>query len=203
MIFVTFYLLGTTIPGEPSTRLEFWATFLGVSSAILAALQYAPQIVHTYRLKLVGALSIPMMLIQTPGAIFMVLSIALRYASVTPLQYSGWNLTGPCRPGTNWTSWTTYAVAGIMQGMLLAMCIIWKLRQSKLRIDDFGNPLDAGYDVIGGVTLSEANTETGASVPSTPADSDVSEGLLEPSPSERTPLLPIPSPSQRKWWQRG
>lgn len=80
MVFVTFYLLGTTVPGEPPTRLEFWATFLGVSSATLAALQYAPQIVHTYRMKLVGALSIPMMLIQTPGAIFMVLSIALRYA---------------------------------------------------------------------------------------------------------------------------
>lgn len=30
-------------------------------------------------MKLVGALSIPMMVIQTPGAIFMVLSIALRY----------------------------------------------------------------------------------------------------------------------------
>ena len=52
-----------------------------MSSATLAALQYAPQIVHTYRMKLVGALSIPMMLIQTPGAIFMVLSIALRYAN--------------------------------------------------------------------------------------------------------------------------
>jgi hypothetical protein len=82
-IFVTFYLLGTTIPGEPPTRLDIWATFLGVSSATLAASQYAPQIVHTYRLRLVGALSIPMMLIQTPGAIFMVLSIALRYASCT------------------------------------------------------------------------------------------------------------------------
>jgi uncharacterized protein with PQ loop repeat len=78
VVFVTFYLLGTTIPEEPPTRLEIWATFLGVSSASLAALQYAPQIAHTYRMKLVGALSIPMMLIQTPGAIFMVLSIALR-----------------------------------------------------------------------------------------------------------------------------
>ena len=83
VVFVTFYLLGTTIPGEPPTRLELWATYLGVSSATLAALQYAPQIIHTYRMKLVGALSIPMMLIQTPGAIFMVLSIALRYASAT------------------------------------------------------------------------------------------------------------------------
>ena len=92
-----------------------------------------------------------------------------------------------------------------MQGMLLAMCIIWKLRQSKLRVDDFGNPLDAGYDVVGAVTLSGANTETGGSVPSTPADSDINEELLDhsASPSERTPLLPSPGASQRKWWQRG
>jgi len=137
-------------------------------------------------MKLVGALSIPMMLIQTPGAIFMVLSIALR-------------------PGTNWTSWITYAVAGIMQGMLLTMCIVWKLRQSKLRIDDFGNSLDAGYDVVGGVSLSGANTDSVTSHPSTPADSDAGERLLETytEPSERTPLFRNPDASQRKWWQRG
>jgi len=51
----------------------------------MATVQYAPQIMHTYKTKLVGALSIPMMLIQTPGGILMVTSIALR-------------------PGTNWTS---------------------------------------------------------------------------------------------------
>ena len=112
-------------------------------------------------------------------------------------------LTGPRRPSTNWTSWIPYAVAGIMQGMLLAMCIIWKLRQSKLRIDDFGNPLDAGYDVVGGITISGANTD--ASLASTPDGSDINEGLLSPAtePSERTPLLSIPDASQRKWWQRG
>jgi len=186
VVFVTFYLLGTTIPGEPAARLELWATFLGVSSATLAALQYAPQIAHTYRMKLVGALSIPTMIMQTPGSIIMVFSIALR-------------------PNTNWTSWVTYAVAGIMQGMLLVMCIIWKLRQNKLRVDDFGNSLDAGYDVVGGVTLSGANTDSGASLSSTPADSDVNERLLEPSTglNERTPLLPNPDASRRKWWQRG
>lgn len=201
MVFVTFYLLGTTIPGEPSTRLEIWATFLGVSSALLSALQYAPQIVHTYRMKLVGALSIPMMLIQTPGAIFMVLSIALRcvrtVANKRVRVCSNW----PTRPGTNWTSWTTYAVAGIMQGMLLAMCIIWKLRQSKLRIDDFGNPLDSGYDVVGGVMLSGANTEVSPS--SSPSGSDIHQDLLSPvtEPSERTPLFPNPDASQTKWWR--
>lgn len=91
-----------------------------------------------------------------------------------------------------------------MQGMLLAMCIIWKLRQSKLRIDDFGNSLDAGYDVVGGVIVSAANTDSGASLPSTPTDFDVDERFLDSStePSERTPLLPIADASQRKWWQR-
>lgn len=88
--------------------------------------------------------------------------------------------------------------------MLLSMCIIWKLRQSKLRIDDFGNPLDAGYDVVGGVTLSGQNTDSGTSPPSTPAGSDINERLLSPAtePSERTPLLSNPDASQGKRWQR-
>ncbi|KAJ8520533.1 hypothetical protein ONZ45_g2687 [Pleurotus djamor] len=125
--FTTFFLLLTANPPpSPSTPLPSqvlnWATFLGVTSALLAAVQYAPQIAHTYRHKVVGALSIPMMCIQTPGAILMVTSIALR-------------------PGTNWTSWITFAVAGIMQGTLLVMCICWKFRQQRLGLDDFGNPL--------------------------------------------------------------
>ncbi|KAM6501043.1 hypothetical protein JOM56_004057 [Amanita muscaria] len=115
----TVYLLSnkTLSPTDPS--ISTWATFLGVSSAILAAIQYAPQLAYTFNIKLVGALSIPMMMIQTPGAILMVLSIALR-------------------PGTNWTSWITFAVAGIMQGSLLVMCLAWKVRQRRLGVDDFG-----------------------------------------------------------------
>lgn len=84
----TTYLLATSPAspsGSPYPTVAAWATFLGVSSAMLATVQYAPQLFHTYRMKLVGALSIPMMMIQTPGGILMVTSIALR-------------------PGTNWTS---------------------------------------------------------------------------------------------------
>ena len=66
-------------PGAIQSQMNTWAIFLGVSSALLAAFQYAPQIVHTYRLKLVGALSIPMMLIQTPGGFIMVYSITIRW----------------------------------------------------------------------------------------------------------------------------
>lgn len=84
--FTTFFILLTTTsspsPGIPlPPRVSQWATFLGVSSALLAAIQYAPQLIHTYQTKLVGALSIPMMCIQSPGAVFMVVSIALRYVS--------------------------------------------------------------------------------------------------------------------------
>lgn len=82
--FVTFFLLLSTKPSPSpegpiqNAQIELWATFLGVTSAALAAIQYCPQLLHTYRLKLVGALSIPMMIIQSPGAGLMVISIALR-----------------------------------------------------------------------------------------------------------------------------
>lgn len=81
--FITIYVLATaSVPVEPDVPLPKsvtqWALFLGVSSGLLSAIQYTPQLVHTYRMKLVGAISIPMMLIQSPGAVLMVLSIALR-----------------------------------------------------------------------------------------------------------------------------
>ncbi|XP_006455448.1 hypothetical protein AGABI2DRAFT_209911 [Agaricus bisporus var. bisporus H97] len=123
----TLYLMLTAVPTPaPEVPLpapvQSWATFLGVTSAILAAIQYAPQLVHTYKHKVVGALSIPMMCMQSPGAVLMILGIALR-------------------PGTNWTSWFTFLVAGVMQATLLVMCIAWKFRQRRLGIDDFGNPV--------------------------------------------------------------
>lgn len=75
--------LDPTVPHSP--QITLWATFLGVTSGLLAGVQYAPQLTRTYNLKLVGALSIPMMVIQSPGGIVMAISVAMR-------------------PGTNWTS---------------------------------------------------------------------------------------------------
>ncbi|KAI0943264.1 hypothetical protein AcW1_002473 [Taiwanofungus camphoratus] len=54
--FVTFLLLSNFAPspGPDSPherRVHAWATFLGVTSALLAALQYAPQLVHTAKLR--------------------------------------------------------------------------------------------------------------------------------------------------------
>ncbi|KAH7910535.1 hypothetical protein BJ138DRAFT_1152644 [Hygrophoropsis aurantiaca] len=135
IIFTTFFLILTnpsyadpstgTTGTEPSRQLSLWATFLGVSSALLAAVQYTPQLVRSYRLKVVGALSIPMMVMQTPGGVFMAVSIGRR-------------------PGTNWTSWGMFAVSAAMQGCLLVMCIFWKVRQHRLGLDDFGHRLKGG-----------------------------------------------------------
>ncbi|GLB40051.1 putative protein with repeated motif present between transmembrane helices in cystinosin, yeast ERS1p, mannose-P-dolichol utilization defect 1, and other hypothetical proteins [Lyophyllum shimeji] len=192
--FITFLLLLTTAtlvdPKAPLPEpLASWATFLGVSSALLAAIQYAPQLAHTYRAKLVGALSIPMMCIQTPGALLMILSIALR-------------------PGTDWTSWITFAVAGIMQGSLLIMCIVFTIRQRRLGVDEFGNPLpdsqarsqhyqlhDSGDDLgVPGLVTNEEEDPVAvrgalAAALESAAESDIRGADATEPPSEQTPLL--------------
>ncbi|CDH59460.1 hypothetical protein AGABI1DRAFT_63949 [Lichtheimia corymbifera JMRC:FSU:9682] len=105
--------------GSPSQHWEtnYWAGILGILSMILASFQYLPQIWKTWKRKSVGALSIPMMLLQTPGSALFVYSLAVR-------------------PGTNWTAWITYLVTGCLQGTLLVMCIVWHFRNKRLGIDD-------------------------------------------------------------------
>jgi hypothetical protein len=46
------------------------------------------------------------------------------------------------KPDGSHIGWITFAVAAVLQGCLLVMCCIWKIRQNKLGIDDFGNPVD-------------------------------------------------------------
>ncbi|KAG6887193.1 hypothetical protein C0995_000513 [Termitomyces sp. Mi166 len=197
-ITITSFFLLLTVPTSPAPDaplpdiLAKWATFLGVSSALLAAIQYAPQLIHTYRAKIVGALSIPMMCIQSPGAVLMVLSIALR-------------------PGTNWTSWITFAVSGIMQGSLLAMCIVFHFRQRRLGLDEFGNPLsgrvvdtatpasegtvversDADADVPGLVTTEEEDPRMVRVALARALESATGSDIraVAQLPSEETPLL--------------
>jgi uncharacterized protein with PQ loop repeat len=91
------------------THLNFWANFLGVMSAILAAIQYLPQIWTTYQLKHVGSLSIPMMCIQTPGGLLFAASLFGRL---------GW---------AGWSTWTIYLLTAFMQGSLLVMGISYEL----------------------------------------------------------------------------
>lgn len=79
---------------------------------MLASIQYIPQLWTTWKLKHVGSLSIPMMCIQTPGSFVWVASLA-------------------SREGTRWSSWMTYLVTGVLQGVLLGMCIVWEVRERR------------------------------------------------------------------------
>lgn len=85
-----------------------WANFLGIMSAVLAAIQYIPQIWTTYRIKHAGSLSILMMCIQTPGGLLFAASLAARL---------GW---------AGWSSWGVYVLTAIMQGILLVMAISYE-----------------------------------------------------------------------------
>lgn len=89
------------------------ANVLGVMSASLACVQYFPQIWTTYQLGHVGSLSIPMMVIQTPGSFVWAASLAVR------LGKEGWSI------------WGVYLVTGCLQGCLLVMGIYFELQARK------------------------------------------------------------------------
>lgn len=102
-------LFAVVFPGQ----LSGWANFLGIMAAMLAAVQYFPQIWTTYHLKHVGSLSIPMMLIQTPGGVLFALSLFLRL---------GWS---------GWSSWGIFVLTAIMQGILLSLAIYYQLQAAR------------------------------------------------------------------------
>ncbi|KAH0490986.1 hypothetical protein TgHK011_002432 [Trichoderma gracile] len=98
--------------------LNFWANFLGVMAAVLAAIQYIPQIWMTYHLKHVGSLSIPMMCIQTPGGLLFAASLFMR------LGMEGWS------------TWAIYLLTAAMQGAVLAMGIYYEVTRHS---DDYAH----------------------------------------------------------------
>jgi hypothetical protein len=100
--------------GAPS-YLGTWANVLGIVSAVLAAIQYLPQIWMTYRLKHAGSLSIPMMCVQTPGGFLFAASLGARL---------GW---------AGWSSWGVYVLTAIMQGIVLCMALSyeWPSREER------------------------------------------------------------------------
>ena len=53
-----------------------------------------------------------MMCIQSPGSFLFAYSLA-------------------ARPGTNWSSWITYLCTGLLQAVLLWMCISWRMREKR------------------------------------------------------------------------
>ena len=94
---------------------QSWATLLGLCAAILACIQYIPQLWTTWRLQHVMSLSIPMMCIQTPGSFVFAASLAMRLGA------------------GGWSAWGVYIVTGLLQGCLLFMGIKFELRDRRKR----------------------------------------------------------------------
>lgn len=111
---IVIILTGVFVIALPS-HLNFWANFLGVMAAALAAVQYIPQIWTTYKLKHAGSLSIPMMCIQTPGGLLFAASLFARL---------GWE---------GWSTWAIYLLTAGMQGMVLFLAISYELAARRER----------------------------------------------------------------------
>lgn len=111
-------------------------------------------------------------------------------------------LTLPCP-----AAWISYAVAGAMQGVLLVMCIIFRARQHKHGLDDFGRPLagassDAEHEPSSPASQTPSPVETAVE---DAVESDLrSEHGVDVVPAERefageeTPLLTKQRVDQRK-----
>ncbi|CEJ56481.1 Putative PQ loop repeat protein [Penicillium brasilianum] len=116
------------------SALHSWANFLGIVAAILASIQYFPQIYTTYRLRCVGSLSIPMMCIQTPGSLVWAASLAAREGA------KGWSI------------WGVLLVTASLQGTLLVMAIYFEYfgpdskRKVVHRADQDGYPNGTGAE---------------------------------------------------------
>ena len=109
LIIIVTAILGSVAPG----RLPVWANVLGVTAAMLTAVQYLPQIWTTFHLKHVGSLSIPMMCMQTPGGFLFAGSLFARL---------GWE---------GWSTWGIFLLTAVMQGILLCMAVGYELRARK------------------------------------------------------------------------
>jgi hypothetical protein len=111
LAFFIFTFLGSIVMvyAAPS-HLYAWANFLGLLGTLLAAIQYFPQIITTYKLQETGSLSVPMMCIQTPGSFVFAASLAVRLG-----------------PG-GWSAWGLFIFTGILQGCLLVMSLgfVWR-----------------------------------------------------------------------------
>ncbi|KAJ2117947.1 hypothetical protein IW146_000318 [Coemansia sp. RSA 922] len=137
-ICVLMSVLLVALVGPYAAPTRTWASLLGLFSLCLTCLQFFPQIIKTWRSGSVGALSIPMMLMQTPGGFVFAYSIAIR-------------------PGVNWSSWISTFVAATLQCVLLVICLSFEAQAKSQRA------LDATVPVVADAEASEAQASENTS----------------------------------------
>ncbi|KAF3003592.1 hypothetical protein E8E13_006919 [Curvularia kusanoi] len=120
LAFFVFAFIGSVVfvYAMPS-HVRGWANFLGLLATVLAAIQYIPQIITTWRLQEPGSLSVLMMCIQTPGSFVFAASLYARLGKA------------------GWSAWGLFIFTGCLQGCLLAMSLsfLWRDRQEQKRLE--------------------------------------------------------------------
>ena len=157
-------------------HLGTWANILGITATVLAAIQYLPQIWMTWHLGHVGSLSIPMMLIQTPGSFVWSGSLAAR------LGIEGWS------------TWGVFLVTGCLQGCLLGMGIYFEVLAMRSRQHNGGEVSLSKRMTLGeeaNLLQNHARSVIGYLQNDIGQQETDDEGgtLVEDGCSERTPLL--------------
>jgi uncharacterized protein with PQ loop repeat len=124
---------------------QWWANILGIVAAILAMIQYLPQIWTTWVIQDIMSLSVPMMCIQTPGSFVFAASLGVRLGA------------------QGWSAWGVYIVTGVLQGILLAICIrfIVRDRNAKKASEENGVPRDENNTANETTPLLHSQTDDG------------------------------------------
>src|SRR5258705_3937987 len=102
----------------------------------------------------------------------------------------------------SWPGWLQFMIAAILQAVLLAMCITWKIRQNKLNIDDFGRPLAETPNSPSTIIVPFRHEPGEDVLVGQPSDTAVEQDTI--STNEATPLL-VESDHRHKrteWWTR-
>lgn len=133
---------------------QTWADILGVISGALAAVQYVPQIWHTWKAKDVKSLSIITLISQAPGAFLFALSLGLRVGT------------------KGWSTWIVYIITGTLQFVLLAMAILflYRIPRDNHGLNDPSTRSAESCGQIGetGLVVDQANERTPLLVDSNP-----------------------------------
>ncbi|KAJ8324047.1 hypothetical protein O5D80_007265 [Batrachochytrium dendrobatidis] len=133
-IFVVISLVSIFQIQDPQIFIQvrlWWAGILGVTAASSGVVQFVPQIIHTWKAKSGGALSVAMLAMQCPGSFVFAFSLAVQ-------------------PGTNWTTWVSFLVGGTLQAVLLFMCLYYNSRTAHVYTEVLHdeNPVTATDDHI-------------------------------------------------------
>lgn len=100
--------------GADSNTVTYYAGAIGIVSMSLGSLRYVPQILHTWKAKSGGVISIPGLCLQIPGNVVWVYTLAVR-------------------PGTNWTTWIRFLLEAILMCVVLSLCIFFKCRERRTK----------------------------------------------------------------------